>query len=88
MRIHRAQVKVGQKFTAPLEITAGYQEKRQAFSIWYRSADLNVDKLKFVSSARISYAILATGSEAEIIRIRQTIIMPDGFHAFHLCEVL
>lgn len=79
--IHRAQVKVGQKFTAPLEITAGYQENRQAFSIWYRSDD---------PGPRISYAILATESDgdAEIIRIRQTIIMPGGFGAFHLCEVL
>ena len=81
--IHRKQVEGGEVFSAPQNVTFGYQEHRHAFSVWYKSGD-EVDT---------AYVILGTGHEFSdrrfsVFKLRASFVMPDGFHVFHLIECI
>ena len=73
--IHRMQVNVGELFMAPQRITFAYQESRKAFSVWYWHKDTELNQHRIVGTGH------AVEGEWEIVG---TVIMPDGFHAFHL----
>lgn len=76
--VHRKLVHVGEPFTAPANLTFGFQEARQAFSVWYLSDDTSERR----------YVVLGTGSEyAGLHKVVATTCV-DGFHVFHLCELL
>lgn len=79
--IHRMNVNIGEEFSAPQELTFGWQDLRKSFSVWYRADDDD--------SNLIAYIVLPTGQESirPITRIVATALLPDGFHAFHLCEL-
>jgi hypothetical protein len=77
--IIRKQVEIGKEFYAPKNyVTFGYQERREAFSVWYKQGDPELQK----------YVVVGTGSSVYAIeRLIATIVLPDGFHTFHLCKV-
>jgi hypothetical protein len=75
--IHRKQVEAGVPFTAPQHLTFGYQNERQAFSVWYEAG----------ASENASYIVLGTGHSFPRITLVSSVVMPDGFHVFHLCRI-
>lgn len=77
-QIHRQEIVIGVKFKAPVKVGFAWQEKRGAFSVWYRSDD----------ETKRTYQIFGTGHTGEIIEIVSSCVMPDGFTVIHLCEVL
>lgn len=78
-QIYRMTIPVGSTFMGPRVCTFGWQQSRQGFSIWYAS-DAPFDT---------GYIVLGTGHAAGELSIEPvaTCIMPDGFHAFHLCRI-
>ncbi len=75
--VHRKQVDIGKEFTAPKNLTLGFQTAREAFSVWYASDDKTEWK----------YIVLPTGQEFECsLELLQTVCI-DGFNVFHLCRL-
>jgi hypothetical protein len=79
--IYRTQVPdVGITFKAPREVTFGYQHERGAFSVWHKSGD----------AEDCHYIVLGTGhrySGTEGSSLVASVVMPDGFHVFHLIRL-
>lgn len=66
-------------FRAPRQVTFGWQEARSSFSVWYEAGCVD----------DCTYQIIGTGfSVGQRFELVQTIIMPDGFHAFHLIRLI
>lgn len=77
--VHRLECEVAVIFKAPRHVTFGWQQERKAFSVWYRSDE------KYTCY----YVILGTGHETkENIELVASVVVPDGFHVFHLCRIL
>lgn len=77
--IHRTAVEAGVEFSAPENITFGYQPARNNFSVWFRAGH----------PATHRYIILGTGHEYDKPHdLLATVVLPDGFHTFHLCRIL
>jgi len=77
-KIFRKPIVPGTEFKAPANITAGYQQTRGEFSFWYEEG----------AQDNSSYMIVATGHDFPAHgSLIQTIIMPDGFHVFHLIQL-
>jgi hypothetical protein len=76
--IHRKPINVGTIFVAPASVTFGWQEQRQSFSVWYHAdAEHNT-----------RYIVLATGDGCDHpADIEASVVLPDGFHVFHLCRL-
>lgn len=80
MQIHRRAIDVGVRFHAPENCTLGFQTERNGFSIWHTDDN---------GQPTCDFIVLGTGHETPYaIDLKQTVIMPDGFHVFHLCKVL
>lgn len=79
IQIHRKQIeKMGVEFLGPKNVTLGWQQDRSAFSIWYLSGQ----------PFDTEYIVTGTGIELPGPGIiRASIVMPDGFHVFHLVEI-
>lgn len=76
--VHRLSVPVGAAFSGPLLVAFGWQERRQEFSVWFASG----------SDDDARYVVLGTGHEwPEPFDVVATVVLPDGFHAFHLCRI-
>lgn len=77
--IFRMTVYMWQPFSAPAEVSFGYQPARGEFAVWYPS-HLPMDH---------HYCLIPTGSSipAEFVRIVDTVLMPDGFEVYHLLEI-
>lgn len=75
-QIHRKQVHLSKPFVAQKGIQIGYQEERKMFSYWFESAE---------NDTLWAYKLVATGeSFDDEYSLLQTIVLPDGFHVFHL----
>lgn len=77
MQIHRQPIVPGQIFSAPNNVTLGFQPDRDEFSVWYSNRDDFSEQ----------YILVGTGHECPKGNIVQTVILPDGFHAFHLVRI-
>jgi len=80
-QIHRKQCPVGEVFYGPNAetITFGWQEQRQAFSLWY--ADEQTDP----TQAQRKYCIVGTGVDyPDGFDLIASCVMPDGFTVIHL----
>lgn len=77
--IHRLEITNPEEtFKAPKIVTFGWQEQRKAFSVWFSASD----------KAETDYRIVGTGHEFIAGGIlRASVVMPDGFHVFHLVEI-
>jgi hypothetical protein len=77
-QIHRKEVIDPDKpFKAPKNVTFGWQNARQEFSVWYLDTDAHDTE----------YIIVGTGHPFLGGKLRQSFVMPDGFQVYHLIEV-
>lgn len=81
MQIHRTALStIGRVFHAPENCQLGYQASRNEFSVWHTDDN---------GQPTADFIVLGTGHEFEgAIELKQTVVLPDGFHVFHLCKVL
>lgn len=79
MRILR-EIELGKPFRAPDNVTFGYQEARKSFSYWFEDS---------FTDDQYEYIVLGTGHTCEHkLKLMQTIVLPDGFHSFHLYRII
>ena len=75
--IHRQGITNGHIFYAPRNVTFGWQESRQEFSVWFEAGALK-DCL---------YEVVGTGHQFNDGELVASYVMSDGFHVFHLIRV-
>lgn len=81
MRVIRQAITLGEEFTAPRNITFGYQRVRSEFSVWYPD-DADQDECKYI--------VLGTGHEFPLGhtgKLVNSFVMPDGFEVYHLIRL-
>lgn len=74
--IHRKPIDFGEVIEGPRNVTFGWQSERSCFSIWFRADEEQSCK----------YRIVATGSKIDG-ELAATVVMPNGFHVFHLIRI-
>lgn len=78
--IHRMPVDVNARFKAPLNVTFGWQEKRQLFCLWFDAADAD-------NPSNPEYIVVGTGHPFQNGTLVASIVLPDGFHTYHLIRL-
>ena len=77
--IYRTGIEVGVEFSAPFNVTFGWQQARQEFSVWHHAED--------VGDAR--YTILGTGhGYRRPFDLVATVVMPDGHDADRFRQIV
>lgn len=79
-KIHRKEIRLGVVFKAPISITVGFQNERESFSVWFEEGRSDPQK-----EIQYDYVLIPTWDECPFVgRLKQTVIMPDGFTVYHL----
>lgn len=78
--IYRTSCPLGTIFSAPRNVTFGYQAARQEFSVWHLANE----------PADCQYIVVGTGHPLPVSPISQlvgSVTVEDGFHTFHLVRL-